>query len=165
MFDRAKWFRGLRRRRKEKGLCTRCGKINERTPKSECSKCAKLNTERCKVIHLNSYYRNKPAKLEQGKRYRDKRKLEAFSAYGGKCSCCGEDNSIFLTIDHVNEDGFKHLNPKGKRYMGNQLYSWLRQNNYPVGFQVLCWNCNAAKHILGICPHQQEVRMNEKEVM
>jgi hypothetical protein len=165
VFDRAKWFRQLRKTRREKGLCTRCGKINDRFPKWECTNCAELNTIRSKVIHLTAYYRNKPIKLEQGKRYRDKRKLEVIQAYGGKCSCCGESNIVFLTIDHIAGNGSKHLTPKGKRYMGNQLYNWLKQNNYPKGFQVLCWNCNLAKHILGQCPHQiMEVRTSE-EVM
>lgn len=31
---------------------------------------------------------------------------------------------------------------------------WLRRNNYPNGFQVLCHNCNMAKGFYGKCPHQ-----------
>lgn len=30
----------------------------------------------------------------------------------------------------------------------------LKQNNYPRGFQILCYNCNNAKSIQGQCPHQ-----------
>jgi hypothetical protein len=36
------------------------------------------------------------------------------------------------------------------------LYKWLVDNNYPKGYQVLCWNCNCGKRMNdGICPHQQ----------
>jgi len=34
------------------------------------------------------------------------------------------------------------------------LNQWLVTNNFPKGFQILCWNCNFAKGMLGKCPHQ-----------
>ena len=37
---------------------------------------------------------------------------------------------------------------------GEKLNRWLKNNNYPKGFQILCWNCNFAKGVLGQCPHQ-----------
>ena len=37
----------------------------------------------------------------------------------------------------------------------NALNQWLITNNFPMGFQILCWNCNVAKGILGVCPHQE----------
>jgi hypothetical protein len=37
---------------------------------------------------------------------------------------------------------------------GVRFYSWLRRNNYPEGYQVLCFNCNIAKGLYGVCPHQ-----------
>jgi hypothetical protein len=80
-----------------------------------------------------------------------KRKDEVYNAYGGYiCKCCGETDAIFLTIDHVNNDGYLH-----RKQFKTDIYSWLRTNGYPAGFQVLCWNCNRAKHYNdGICPHQ-----------
>jgi len=38
---------------------------------------------------------------------------------------------------------------------GNGLPYWLKKNNWPEGFQVLCYNCNSAKRVDGICPHQK----------
>jgi len=77
---------------------------------------------------------------------------EAIMAYGGyKCVCCGEREPLFLTIDHVNNDGHKH---RKEIQSGDGLYKWLKQHNYPDGFQVLCMNCNHGKRRNnGICPH------------
>jgi hypothetical protein len=87
-------------------------------------------------------------------------KPEVIAAYGGKCACCGETHIEFLSIDHI--DGYK----SGPR-KGAALYSWLKQNNYPPGFRVLCMNCNMALGYLGYCGHSgiTQVRIrNGKEV-
>jgi predicted RNA-binding Zn-ribbon protein involved in translation (DUF1610 family) len=82
------------------------------------------------------------------------KKQQAMDAYGGKCACCGESQVVFLTIDHINNDGAKHRREIGKP-SGSNFYSWLNRQYYPEGFQVLCWNCNAGKQLNeGICPHQ-----------
>lgn len=83
---------------------------------------------------------------ETVKQFFRKAKLGAFAAYGGACFCCGESTVEFLSIDHI--DGYK----EGPR-AGQKLYMWLRRNNYPVGFRVLCMNCNTAKGLRGECPH------------
>lgn len=84
----------------------------------------------------------------------DRYKLPAMQAYGGPvCACCGESHIECLQIDHVNGDGATHRREIcGKNRSGN-LYVWLRQNNYPPGFRVLCANCNFAISRLGRCPH------------
>lgn len=87
------------------------------------------------------------------KKFRLSVRIEAFSHYGGeKCACCGETQFEFLTIDHMEGNGNKHrknINIRG----GHNFYSWLRQNNWPPGYQVLCFNCNQAKGFFGRCPH------------
>jgi hypothetical protein len=46
----------------------------------------------------------------------------------------------------------------GSNTGGGQFYQWLIRNAYPPGFQVLCWNCNAGRHINGgTCPHQVDI--------
>ena len=78
-------------------------------------------------------------------------KLDAFDAYGGRvCGCCGIDIVEFLTLDHMDGDGAAHRRKIGR----NKIYFWVKENNYPVGFQVLCMNCNFAKGIYGVCPHK-----------
>lgn len=88
--------------------------------------------------------------------YREKIRDEVFKAYGGfVCSCCDEDEPLFMTIDHVH--GIDKTNAEIVRCRsGMKLYHYLRKNNYPSGFQVLCHNCNFAKGQYGICPHQKE---------
>lgn len=91
--------------------------------------------------------------IESRRKSRRKLKIDTLRAYGGehpKCKCCGEDNIWFLTIDHINGGGYKHLKEIG---LGN-LYLWLKKNNYPTGFQVLCFNCNCGRSFFGECPHK-----------
>lgn len=87
-------------------------------------------------------------------------KVEVFSHYGNVCHCCGERNLKFLTIDHINNDGSIHRktlckNPRGGS--GFRLWKWIRDNSYPPGFRLLCWNCNCARaHNGGVCPHADD---------
>jgi len=69
------------------------------------------------------------------------------------CRCCGEHEFlIFLTIDHItNRKNVIHK----KNLHGVAMYRYLRDNNYPSGYQVLCVNCNSAKSDSGICPHKR----------
>lgn len=97
---------------------------------------------------------------ERGKQYWQKLRLEVMEAYGGAvCACCGETEPKFLTIDHVNNDGAEHRRSFGYEENGKgastRTLSWLKSNNYPEGFQVLCMNCNMGKaRNGGICPHK-----------
>lgn len=78
-------------------------------------------------------------------------KIETFNAYGGVlCKCCGETLIEFLTLDHIEGNGKEHRRQLGNCY---QLYSSLKKNGFPLGFQVLCYNCNIAKFKCGCCPH------------
>lgn len=74
-------------------------------------------------------------------------------AYGKVCACCGESETLFLEIDHENNDGFKHRKEIGTS--ARALVYWLIQHDFPDGFQLLCSNCNQGKKRNGgICPHQ-----------
>lgn len=83
-------------------------------------------------------------------KYRKQRRI-ALEHYGGKtptCACCGENTYEFLTLDHIEGGGSKH------RKHVHDVYKWLSKNDYPKGFQVLCFNCNCAKAFSGKCPHE-----------
>lgn len=71
--------------------------------------------------------------------------------YGGKCACCGETRYEFLAIDHINGDGRIHR----RSVPGSRICRWLRKNNFPEGFRILCHNCNQSLGHYGYCPHQK----------
>ncbi len=90
-------------------------------------------------------------KLQRRLRY-EKCKALTFAFYGAVCTCCGESNVGFLTIDHINCNGSQHR--KQSRF-NDGIYSWLIKNHYPPEFRVLCYNCNSGRAKYGgICPHQ-----------
>ena len=65
-----------------------------------------------------------------------------------RCACChAYDGLEFLTIDHI-------VPCLGKRE--HNLYLSLINRRFPKGYQVLCYNCNMAKHAKRACPHADE---------
>lgn len=126
----------------------------------------KNNPEKVKAISKRDYEKNKEkhyalcAKWASEHREENRQRAnaknaqlrtEAINAYGGKCVCCGEIEFAFLAIDHINGGGNKHRKIVGA---SSQFIRWLKKNNYPTGFQILCHNCNLAKGFYGACPHQ-----------
>jgi hypothetical protein len=104
---------------------------------------AKRNDRICNVCR-------KPQKAKEVLAIKEKTIVE----YGGKCVCCGETTQVFLTIDHIGEDGADERR-QINRGAGYNFYYWLKKQGYPKeNYQILCFNCNFAKHTLGICPHQ-----------
>lgn len=115
-------------------------------------------TQVCRAGRPTDREVNPPAR-ERRRLYWLSYKLDIFAAYGGACcTCCGETHHECLSIDHINDDGPAHRKElTGNPRDGRNLYIWLRQNEFPTGFQVLCMNCNFAKGHFGICPHQRSV--------
>ena len=82
-------------------------------------------------------------------------KLEVMSYYckgQPQCVCCGEKELEFLSFDHILGGGTRHVKNLGNK----RIFMWLKKNNYPDGFQVLCMNCNFAKGKIGYCPHERK---------
>ncbi|MBV8535612.1 MAG: hypothetical protein JO128_08475 [Alphaproteobacteria bacterium] len=100
-----------------------------------------LNKRGGQKVRLTNYYRMRH---------------EAILAYGGyRCACCGICEPLFLTIDHVKNDGAHHRRRVG---VSATFFRWLKDNGYPKGFQVLCSNCNHGRHRNGgVCPHKDPV--------
>jgi hypothetical protein len=81
-------------------------------------------------------------------------RMEMISAYGGKCTCCGEQEPIFLTIEHLFRDGRAHREQVGT---GRGIYRDLRKRGWPKDrYTLLCFNCNMAKKDGRECPHQSK---------
>jgi hypothetical protein len=147
-------------------ICARCGSeiIGRRSNAIYCSvKCS----QSAQTLAYNR--RNPGLAVERTMRWRKAnpewvkaydRKLHArdraavLDHYGNACACCGEMTPEFLTVDHINDDGAEH-----RRAGVTRIYRWLVKNNYPDGFQLLCWNCNAAKQFSNGCPHQRATQM------
>ena len=62
------------------------------------------------------------------------------------CAWCGISDTDVLCIDHINDDGYEQRKNNPSR-CGSGLYKWLRKNDYPEGYQVLCANCNLKKRL------------------
>jgi len=127
-------------RLKERGMCITCAELPAMEGYVQCNQCREWQKVRQK---LN----------------RDDLKREVYAHYGnGKCQCCGETEYTFLTMDHINNDGAQHRRElKYHSATGHGFYVWLRKNNFPEGFQVLCQNCNVGKwRNGGVCPHKSK---------
>lgn len=96
--------------------------------------------------------------------YRELR-TRVLDAYGKHCQCCGEPTFEFLAIDHIDGGGREHRAFLRQRGIGAGagFYRWLEVNGFPLGFQVLCHNCNMAKGFYGVCPHQSSLHRTEPE--
>lgn len=91
--------------------------------------------------------RRMPRELNARIKKKDKLKLEVMTHYckgSPKCKC-GYNDIRALTIDHVDGDGAEHRREIGGG--GIKLYVWLKNNNYPDGFQILCMNCQFIKRM------------------
>lgn len=120
---------------KESGLCLHCHKVPHVEGEILCLDCKQKNA-----------VRNKDKRIKQ--------KFTIIQHYGGKCQMCGETDMDVLGIDHIYGSGTRHR--KELTQKGTTFYRWIVKNNYPTGFQVLCFNCNFKKHLSdGVCPHKQ----------
>ena len=118
---------------------------------------AEDDRQRCRV------YRSKNIEElnQKSKVYRKRVRLEILNHYSGndiKCGCCGEKELDFLALDHINNDGSEHRR-KNKIKGGLEVYGWIRRNNYPPIFQILCMNCNFSKKLHNQCIHN--IRRNK----
>jgi hypothetical protein len=98
------------------------------------------------------------AEADKSKRLNDERRARVFGHYGERCACCGEANQLFLSIDHIENDGAEMRRNGTHGRGGSQFYMWLCKSGFPAGFQTLCFNCNVGKHRNGgVCPHAGKV--------
>lgn len=94
------------------------------------------------------FSKNKGRHKKSQQKYLSKLKVEVLSHYNPKLICkCGFSDIDCLDIDHVENDG---ASDRKIRRLGPVKYRWLKKNNYPKGFQVLCRNCNWKKHLINL---------------
>lgn len=105
------------------------------------------------------YNKNRQRALFFMKRWRDRIKLEVFSYYSkgkNECECCKEKHMEFLAIDHVNGQDYSIRAKKKGIKGGTRFYKWLKDNQFPKGFRVLCFNCNHSFGSFKYCPHKKQ---------
>lgn len=152
---------------RSQGLCGRCGKVPPRENKVLCESCYKADSTQkarrytnkkksgecidCPSTELVSGCFRCRICLDRENDHNRRLKKECLIAYGSKCSCCGEQQYEFLSLDHVNNDGAKHRKEIGG---GGRIYAWAKKHSYPPNLQILCFNCNLSKGFHGYCPHQ-----------
>jgi hypothetical protein len=133
----------LRSKKLSSGICPVCnGKLEK-------------NKRMCKQCATEQNLRNKE--------HRDRLKKIVFEHYGNKCNCvtCDIVEQKFLSIDHIDNNGSKHKDKKGRRLSGEKLYRWIIKNNFPTNLQLLCMNCNFAKGHFGQCPHLEVIKVGD----
>ncbi len=120
-------------------------------------------------MHRNDRENNPDKFNSYTKKCRDKTKANVMTHYGnGVCLClmCGENRLDCLTIDHINGGGTKHLKSLG--LYGATFYRWLISNNYPIGYQTLCANCQLIKKMAnGECRRKgtTPITASERKIM
>lgn len=98
--------------------------------------------------------KNPEKEAERLARYKRQLREQMIAAYGGKCTCCGENRYEFLTLEHVNGDGGSERKIAKST---DTILRRLRKSGWPKnGYSILCWNCNSAKGVYGYCPHERE---------
>lgn len=111
------------KKHKELGICRFCDSDTETPNESMCA------------YHKEKY-----------KDYRVQTKLAVLDAYGGPvCVGCGNEEFDILEIDHIDGGGCQQRRELGITG-GYQFYLWLKQQNYPEGYRVLCPTCNKKAH-------------------
>ena len=114
------------------------------------SRCKKCDLARKKATPATPEKRKQHSDAQNAKLRRARRDaIWHYSGGANRCACCGESRFEFLVLDHVHGGGNDHRKATG---ISNLPY-WAKRNGWPLGFQVLCHNCNFAKSAHGRCPH------------
>jgi hypothetical protein len=121
-------------------LCSNCNNKKER-------KKSRMKEISYTVLHKRNNQKYKNLKFNVFSHYKTDNKIQ--------CSCCGVNDLDILCTDHINGDGAKHRASGELGTHGQKIYSWLKRNNYPPGFRILCHNCNQSIGKYGYCPHDK----------
>jgi len=118
-----------------------------RSQQWRCRKCLSLKAREWYVNNLDE-------RKEYAKKLRQKWRLKMLKAYGNKCTCCGELEPNFLTLEHINRDGREHR--RGRNPV--TILREMRDAGWPKDrFTILCYNCNLSRGFYGECPHKRKM--------
>jgi len=112
----------------------------------------KNNKDRVNKIKKKWKDNNKTKVREYNHKTNRQLKLDIINILGGFCVCCKEATWEFLSLDHVNNDGY--IERKSKQQ--HTIYREIRDGKADLNkYQLLCYNCNSSKGHYGYCPHME----------
>lgn len=107
------------------------------------------NSELISKQQSKKYFKNPEKYISKAKqRYQNvitefkKIVISHYSKNKMECKLCKVKGLDFLNIDHI--EGRKKMG-HSRKVRGSTLYHFLIKNDFPEGYQVLCWNCNNIK--------------------
>ena len=83
---------------------------------------------------------------ERQRQFRIRLRILVLAHYCGgapRCSRCSEERIMCLDLHHKNNAGNQHRKTLGHNFGGTRFYQWLKANDFPEGYDVLCANCHA----------------------
>jgi hypothetical protein len=157
-----KWYDALSSEEKEQfknNRKQRWLKFNQKLEASlspqEKDKLYKIKLERNMTRYNKLSPEQKQKHLDNCKAYNKKKRLErkilVISHYTNGKMCCmnpkcevpgGAKDIRALQADHIGGGGRNHA-----KAISFHMYEWIIKNNYPVGIQILCANCNIIKKL------------------
>lgn len=106
-----------------------------------------------KRMHTSDWDKN--YRREYKRRFYQNHRVLALMRYGGRCVCCGEDELVFLTIDHINGGGHAE-----RRSQKGDWHLQLSRGPIRDDLRVLCFNCNCGRERNNdVCPHESRLRL------
>ncbi len=105
------------------------------------------NSKKLQSYFQKYYQKNKEEMKSRHRKWYLKLRIEMLTYYGNNklaCIWCGFTDIRALTIDHIygrRKEGHK------RSISGCTLYSYLKRNNFPSGYQTLCANCQSIKKV------------------
>lgn len=145
--------------------CNDCNKIrvalNHSQHKEHRLKSARERYAKNPTVRWTKERRNRANELarDRCKKLRD----EVYKKFGNECICCGESQPMFLTLDHIKNDG-QYMRKKVHGTSSVRIYLQILKGQLEGVFQLLCMNCNFGKaRNKGICPHKEGSTTISKE--
>lgn len=157
----------------ESSTCLNCNiNLDEKSQYSFYAKNGISLCKSCVLIKSRTYstakdvtknYRSLFQRRKEGKAKTLKIRQNLIENYGEICECCGENDYMFLTIDHIKNDGVNERK-QFKNDMG-KFYRTLIKSGYPKdNYRLLCYNCNCCRGSYGECYHELLKNLNVSEV-
>jgi len=134
-------------------ICSSCNieKYESEFPKREDNRIRRQCRNCLREKHNERRRKNPEAQRILSRKYRKNLTNGILKIYSSKCNCCGETEVLFLTLDHVKNNGnIERQTMDEYTIMRKIINGELPKEDY----QILCMNCNFGKFRNGgTCPH------------